>query len=217
MGKYRQTIRLYRAHDLDLITFMETHEFNITRAIYCALTAFSKNDYFVIDIPPKREMELNINKKVYAKQLSLDTEKDSTAIEILLKIKRGGRNNFLKNLLRSYLCNPIAESYLENEEDIKDFIKKFEVMKQSRRHASAGDLHLIRHSKKKKNDNKIKNNATQGTKINKGTEEIKTQFEPEHNIYIEPIASNTENIIQNIDNESTSDDDEIMNLFSALI
>ena len=220
MGKFRQTIRLYRVHDLDLITFMETHEFNITKAIYCALTAFSNNDYFVIEIPPKRVNELCINNKVYARQLILDEDKDYKAIELLSKIKKGGRNNFLKNLLRMYLCNPIAESYLENEADIYDFLKKFEIMKQNRRRANAGDLRLIKNSNitsKVSKTDKPKVDAVQDITV-----EIPSEFiydEPTKNIEpipdIEPISDLSEN--DNMDSDEVDDDEELFNMFTSLL
>ena len=92
--KKRYTIRLYRMHDLDLITFMETHKFNIIKAIYSCVVSFSKKEYFVIDIPPRSVEEMPELKRRYDKTLSLDYEKDKEAIELLDKIQDGYRNNF---------------------------------------------------------------------------------------------------------------------------
>ena len=109
MAKIRYTIRLYRLHDLDLITFVETHEFNIISAIYSSLTAFAKNEVFVIEIPPRRTQQLPKLNRVYTKALILDSETDQEAIQLLNQIGQGYRNNFLKNLLRLYLCHPLSE------------------------------------------------------------------------------------------------------------
>ena len=141
MGKkVKQTIRLYKAHDLDLITFYETHQFNIIKAMYSALVSFSKKEHFVIEVPPQRLKQLNNVRRVYQKTLILDDEKDAEAINLLSKIAEGCRNNFLKNLLRLYLCNPISEEFLINKKDEDFFNDMFSVFRKGRRIASAGKL-----------------------------------------------------------------------------
>ena len=219
MGKYRQTIRLYRSHDLDLITFMETHEFNITKAIYCSLKAFSNNDYFVIEIPPKRKKELDIKRNIYTKQLSLDEEKDAEAIRTLLKIKNGGKNNFLKNLLRMYLCHPIAESFLVNEEEITDFTEKFEKMKKNHRRANAGELKLIRKNRAVNNINAKKDTKDETVDLLQNKTD-KSELPVKQNI-TESTLTATENKTKynNTLNETQNDinDDELLDLFSSLI
>ena len=137
MGKVRFSIYLYRNHDLDLITFMENHEFNLIKALYCALTAFSNDDVFVIKVPPRRNEKL-IEKYVYCRQLTLDDEIDAKAIDVLSRIENGYKNSFLKNLLRQYLCNPISDDYLKDKEDAEFFEKKFNMFKKGKRVANAG-------------------------------------------------------------------------------
>lgn len=143
MSKKKYTIRLYRSHDHDLITFMECHQFNIIKAIYSSLTAFSHGDLFIIKIPPKREngaIDLN---RVYTRQLALDTKQDAEAIAVLEKLKNGSKNNFLKNLLRLYLCYPLAESALLDEEDMEWFYEKFAIFRLGKREAAAGKLKKV--------------------------------------------------------------------------
>ena len=158
MAKIRYTIRLYRLHDLDLITFVETHEFNIISAIYSSLTAFAKNELFVIEIPPRRQVQLPKLRRVYTKALVLDTEVDQEAIELLNKVGQGYRNNFLKNLLRLYLCNPLSEEFFKNikrgkndeviyetpqseiDERTELFNEKFKIFKSGRKIVKAGRL-----------------------------------------------------------------------------
>lgn len=111
MAKIRYTVRLYRLHDLDLITFLETHEFSVIRGIYSSLSAFAKGELFVIEIPPRREKKLPALNRVYIKALTLDTEKDKEAVEVLSQIAPGYRNSFMKHLLRLYLCNPLSEEF----------------------------------------------------------------------------------------------------------
>ena len=54
MGKKKYPFRLYGRHDLELISLMSTREFNITKAVYCSLTAFCNGDIFRIKLPPER-------------------------------------------------------------------------------------------------------------------------------------------------------------------
>lgn len=140
MGKIRYTVRLYRVHDLDLITFVEQHEFNLAKAVYSALSAFTKGDHFVIEIPPKRKKEIPEFKRVYQKPIYLDEEKDKKAIELLDKIQKGYRNNFFKNLLRLYLCTPVSVAFLNNPDDEDMFVETFEIFKENKRLAKAGKI-----------------------------------------------------------------------------
>lgn len=150
MGIVRITLRLYRMHDLDIITFVETHKLDFRKAMYCALKAFSKGEVFVIDIPPKREegSELDL-RRVYSLMMYLDTERDKEVIEMLSKIKEGCRNNFMKNLLRLYLCHPMSEVFLNHEEEDAYFAEKFMIFKQGKRITDAGSEVKIRKSNKK--------------------------------------------------------------------
>lgn len=136
--KKKYFIRLYRAHDLDLITFVQTHRFNLNHAIYVALTAFSNNEVFVIAVPPKRDIVVSKLKRVYSYTLILDVEKDIKVIQVLDKIKNGYKNNFIKNLLRLYLCYPLAEAFLEDEAEMEFFENQFKEFKKNRRLAEAG-------------------------------------------------------------------------------
>lgn len=140
MGKKSYTIRLYRTHDRDLITFIETHQFNIVKAVYCALTAFSKGESFVISIPPEREDGQITLARIYTRLLTLDTEEDAEAIEIMDKLKDGSKNNFLKNLLRLYLCNPMSEQFLNDTADADFFYQKFAIFRAGKQEVHAGKL-----------------------------------------------------------------------------
>lgn len=120
MPKTRYTIRLYRMHDLDLITFIETHEFNVVKAIYSSLSAFAKGEVFVIEVPPRRIQKLPPLNRSYTKALILDNETDEDAIKILNQIAPGYRNSFLKQLLRMYLCHPLSEEFFRVVKKAKD-------------------------------------------------------------------------------------------------
>lgn len=133
MKKIRKTVRLYRIHDLDLISFINSHKLNFQKSMYCALKSFSKGEVFAIKIPPQKKADERDYKKVYMYTLALDSQKDADCIELLKKISNGKRNNFLKNLLRLYLCNPMSEDFLVDQADADYFYNKFEIFRQGKR------------------------------------------------------------------------------------
>ena len=213
MGKIRYTIRLYRIHDLDLITFVEQHEFNIAKAIYSSLSAFSKGDHFIIEIPPKRKAQLPDLKRVYRKPIYLDEEKDKAAIELLDKIQKGYRNNFLKNLLRLYLCTPVSVSFLNDENDEAYFYKLFEIFKENKRIAKAGKLHT-----KLSTELEIDRIA----RVNSNDNLVKEKSEPSSDFGNEEKSMNETKQINNDENKTSTDDYEsndsadITSMFSGL-
>lgn len=133
-------IRLYRAHDLDLISLMEEYEFNFTKALYCAITAFVNGETFVV-----KDLELRYTPKSYKKKsilrvLTLNEEKDKKAILFLEGIEKGYRNSFLKNLLRLYLCRPIASAYFGSDKDAMEAEAMCEIFKEHRKVARAANF-----------------------------------------------------------------------------
>ena len=75
MKKVRKTVRLYRIHDLDLISFINSHKLNFQKSMYCALKSFSKGEVFAIKIPPQKKADERDYKKVYMYTLALDPQK----------------------------------------------------------------------------------------------------------------------------------------------
>ena len=143
MAKIRYTVRLYRLHDLDLITFVLTHEFDIMHAIYSAVTAFCKGEAFVIKIPPLRHQELPQLRRIYTKALVLDDKQDKAVIEMINKIKPGKRNNFFKNLLRLYLMYPFSEEFFESKDDTPYFEDKLKAFRSDQREVCAGKTRKV--------------------------------------------------------------------------
>ena len=137
MGEVRYPIRLYTYHDLDLVTFTLTHDFDIRRAIYCALKAFSKGEAFLIQIPPAVRSVAKFQ-RYYTKILILDTEDDQDVIDLLNLVEPGRRNNFIKNLLRLYLAYPFSEYFFKDEKSLKLFESKLEPFRTGKRQVRAG-------------------------------------------------------------------------------
>lgn len=155
MAKVKYTMRFYRAHDLDLITFIETRQFNIMHAVYSALTAFANGEAFVIEIPPERNVAGEYQ-RIYSRILVLDSEKDSKAIKLMSTVAPGYRNSFLKNLVRLYLCCPFSEDYFASAEDSDYAFSLTSIFRENRRVAQAG---TIRSVKRPRQNRKRKDNA----------------------------------------------------------
>lgn len=215
MGKMRVTVRLYRIHDLDLITFIELHKLNFQKAMYCALTSFTNGELFFIEIPPKRDEDKQLNlRRVYTMVLTLDEKKDKNTILLLKKINDGRRNNFLKNLLRLYLCNPMSENFLVDEKDSDYFYEKFNIFRSGKRTANLNDT-------KKRNLIPIQTAQKNGNDISKGeATEIKTETTDE--IIAETLAEtmvetdlHEKDDTDNIQNDSNNND--IVDLFSSIL
>lgn len=229
--KKRYTIRLYRMHDLDLITFMETHKFNIIKAIYSCVVSFSKKEYFVIDIPPRSVEEMLELKRRYDKTLSLDYEKDKDAIKLLDKIQDGYRNNFLKMLLRLYLCNPMSEEFLKDKENVSYFYEMFSIFRDGKRVAKAGKIskNIVQNRQKisKDNENEMKTKTDQSIREIKDI--TKTEEKKIKERYVENSVSknnekfdfdtiNEDEFIQDDEQEiSENNAEEITDMFSQLI
>lgn len=209
MSKIRYTIRLYRLHDLDLITFIMTHEFDIMHAIYSSVTAFAKGEAFLISIPPITTSEMPQLRRVYTKTLILDTEKDSSTISMLDRISPGKRNNFFKNLLRLYLMYPFSECFFNSSEDLQYFEEKLKVFRTGQREVRAGKLKKSRYIKKELSSQ----NKTEGSPH----EEIK-QVKPDNNqsTIKDAITSSTEVMQEPDQSTSGTNDDEILAIFNDL-
>lgn len=120
MSKRAFKIRLHYPHDIDLISIYRIYKFNMVKAIYCSVTAFSKYDKFFINIPPLRETPLE-KKKTYAFTLTLDSEKDAETLALIDLIDSGFRNNFFKNILRMYLIYPVTSVFVSTAEAMCEF------------------------------------------------------------------------------------------------
>lgn len=137
MADVKFPIRLYHVHDLDLISYLESYQFSLVKAVYSALTAYVHGEHFVIESPPPKEIQGKI-KRVYYRVLSLDPERDREVIDLLYRITPGYRNNFMKNLLRLYLCAPLCPNFLENPGEMGEFCDSFGIFREGKKMAKAG-------------------------------------------------------------------------------
>lgn len=222
MSKVRYTIRLYRLHDLDLITFIFTHEFDLMHAVYSAVKAFANNEAFIIKIPPITATELPQLRRVYTKSLILDTEKDKDAIDMIERIVPGRRNNFFKNLLRLYLMYPFSEYYFESREDLHFFEDKLKVFRTGQREVRAGKVK--RHAGKEELSS-LASNQNASTEKKEKKVSVKTTQQKMRELAADPMVkavleeSSVEETDQNPAPGETAaeDEDAIMAVFNGLL
>ena len=173
-------IRLYKPHDLDLIQLLTQYQFDLTKAVYCCLTAFANGEHFLIEIPPKREEPLRSDRKIFARALILSKQKDEKAIRILEEITPGYRNNFLKNLLRIYLMYPVTAEFLKYPENMEAFSRGFECFQAGRKKVNAASA--FKRKRNKRNNEKKADKRPEHTKdVSKGNQENITENHQEEN------------------------------------
>ena len=110
------TLRLYRQHDLDLITLYRHPSFSLPAAIKKALKAYVKKEQFAIKQPPTYELPKEKISKIVQMHISLKEDEDSDIIEWIKDIKEGFRNSVLKNIIRGYLMGPYIFSYQKSSD-----------------------------------------------------------------------------------------------------
>lgn len=114
------TLRLYRQHDLDLITLYKHPSFSLPLAIKNALFAYVRKEELII----KQPASYNVNNDKIAKtvqiHIQLDETKDTDIIKWLKNTKEGYRNSVLKNIIRGYLSSPCIYFYQDNADSLKD-------------------------------------------------------------------------------------------------
>lgn len=234
-NRISKTIRLYKTHDLDLISFLDTHNMDFRKAVYCSLTAFAKGEVFVIKIPPRLENPKPLRRK-YEFRLILNPETDQAVIDMIDGITDGYKNNFIKNILRMYLCTPISEEFLKDRSKIGEFEEKFQMFKIGKRVADAARVKNMKTGRAAKypedrltdifdeqevqsTASKRKKNAVSRKPQNAAKKE--TQAEPGSVCYRQeyPVESDTDPVMLNSEvmDGKTVEDEDITDLFSSLI
>ena len=94
------TVRIYKRHDPDLVHLIENYEFDIKKAVYCALSGYIKGEAFVISLPKKRDVPYKTSGRIIRGDLRLNEMEDEALIRFISQIPGGERNCALKTILR---------------------------------------------------------------------------------------------------------------------
>lgn len=111
------TLRLYRQHDLDLITLYRHPLFSLPNAIKMSLCAYVRNQKFFIKQPDPYEIGNEKISKIVQIHIQLSEKSEGDVIAWLKNIKDGYRNSVLKNVVRAYMAGPCIYSYIDEGAD----------------------------------------------------------------------------------------------------
>lgn len=123
--KVRVEIKLYTYHDMDLVALYKTGQIVFPETTRQVLNSYANKEvYRVIPLPPNEKKVLKYSndayKKFYHYYVLLDEKEDKAAIDLIEHIEPGFRNNFIKAILRQYLCGLFSSAY-STEQSAKFF------------------------------------------------------------------------------------------------
>lgn len=235
------TLRLYRQHDLDLITLYRHPSFSLPNAIKRSLLAYVRKEQLTIKQPEPYKISNDKISKTVQMHIYLDKEDDKDVINWLKQTKEGYRNSVLKNIIRGYLASPCIYSYQDSESAIENAVENNDLFNRNVKNISEikGKGAASRNKSNKKDNRKVEDSELAKEILNRQTvksektdvvfvERINDDEETEkvlnrqenNNINQEKIAE-TKPIEQkpnNVDENETSDtDDDMFNMFDSLM
>lgn len=109
-------VKLYSYHDMDLVSLYKTGQVSFPETTRQILNSYANKEAYKV-----RLLETNIKRlsrypsdsyrKYYHYHVVLDDKDDRDAVRLLKHITPGYRNNFIKAILRQYLCGAFIADY----------------------------------------------------------------------------------------------------------
>ena len=180
----RIEIKLYSYHDLDLVSLYKTGRIAFPETTRQVLNSYARKEvYKVRPLPLNENRAAKYPQKMYRKfyhyHVDLDSKEDADAIRLMRTITDGYRNNFIKSVLRQYLCGIFTEEY-SKEGDARFFNEM------SRRIQGDRDEKDIKQVKRNKGNNtkKYQKNTSRKEAVYKESEKMpdETQLSTEKRI-----------------------------------
>lgn len=114
-------VKLYSYHDMDLVSLYKSGRIVFPETTRQILNSYANKEVYKVKLLKpnhKREQRYpsDTYRKYYHYHVDLDEEQDAQAIKLLENITPGCRNNFIKVLLRQYICCEIPAGYSINGE-----------------------------------------------------------------------------------------------------
>ena len=163
------TLRLYRQHDLDLITLYRHPLFSLPNAIKMSLCAYVRNQKFFIKQPQPYEIGNEKISKIVQIHIQLSEKSEGDVIEWLRNIKDGYRNSVLKNVIRAYMAGPCIYSYIkENNNTFENASNVFDIFESNIRETVEIKGRTYTKSNVKKQDSKKVEDSTLAASILSG-------------------------------------------------
>lgn len=112
-------VKLYSYHDMDLVGLYKTGKVSFPETTRQVLNSYARGEVYKVKLLHTNGKRLakypkTSFRKYYHYHVVLDGKEDSDAISLLHKITPGYRNNFIKVVLRQYLCGVFLEEYCVN-------------------------------------------------------------------------------------------------------
>ena len=109
-------VKLYSYHDMDLVSLYKSGRVAFPETTRQILNSYANKEVYKVKLLPvnkKREKKYpsDTYKKYYHYHINLDDNLDAKAISLLESITPGCRNNFIKVVLRQYICCEIPAGY----------------------------------------------------------------------------------------------------------
>lgn len=206
------TIRMYRNHDMDLLTLYKNSNFGFLKATKAALKAAASGKIYQFWIPKSDKPLNNFNfKYVYQAFVYLDEKEDKDIIDWLSKVKKGYRNSLIKMVLRSSMIGPAYYACFADDnirmicDDIYDTnYSKYEIApkkKKDKMKKNNSKSHIIKDTQ---NNLKIDDNSNNSNNLN-NQDEKKDNFTNSvvNNIITNGIINN--NIKNDYSNKTEND------------
>ena len=166
----RIEIKLYSYHDLDLVSLYKTGRIAFPETTRQVLNSYARKEvYKVRPLPLNENRAAKYPQKMYRKfyhyHVDLDSKEDADAIRLMRTITDGYRNNFIKSVLRQYLCGIFTEEY-SKEGDARFFNEM------SRRIQGDRDEKDIKQVKRNKGNKKYQKNTSRKEAVYKESEKM---------------------------------------------
>lgn len=109
-------VKLYSYHDMDLVGLYKTGKISFPETTRQILNSYANKEVYKVKVLKTNEERLakypkESFRKYYHYHVMLDKKMDAAAISLLKKITPGYRNNFIKVVLRQYLCGVFLPEY----------------------------------------------------------------------------------------------------------
>ena len=166
----RIEIKLYSYHDLDLVSLYKTGRIAFPETTRQVLNSYARKEvYKVRPLPLNENRAAKYPQKMYRKfyhyHVDLDSKEDADAIRLMRTITDGYRNNFIKSVLRQYLCGIFTEEY-SKEGDARFFNEMSRLIQGDR------DEKDIKQVKRNKGNKKYQKNTSRKEAVYKESEKM---------------------------------------------
>lgn len=116
----RVSLRLYRNHDIDLVILYRNKDFGFHKCMRRALKSHIHNEPYFVLPPTSSDVSKKEYKYVYQLFITFDEDKDADIIEWFSHIKKGGRNEAIKSLMRSCILGSFSYGCMIDDADRKN-------------------------------------------------------------------------------------------------